>query len=241
MNHAPAWRLCGGTTAALALGLALAGCGVVPRAPAPATEATLSMPVAEPAPGSISASAAEAAAAVPAAALDGVAEPAPAAEPGPATAPVEAPPQVGVASWYGQPFHGRRTANGERYDMHAMTAAHPSLPMRSWVLVRHLGNLREVVLRINDRGPFKWGRIIDLSRAAARMLGIAGVATVEVQRLAPDDVRVAALKAPPARRESRQAPPRELKPVVARARHEPDDTARRSVSASAARRPARSG
>ena len=212
---------------------------MVPRTPAAATEATLSMPAAEPASGSISASAA--AAAVPAAALDGVAEPAPAAEPGPAMAPAEAPPQVGVASWYGQPFHGRRTANGERYDMHAMTAAHPSLPMRSWVLVRHLGNLREVVLRINDRGPFKWGRIIDLSRAAARMLGIAGVATVEVQRLAPDDVRVAALKAPPARRESRQSPPRELKPVVARARHEPDDTARRSVSASAARRPARSG
>ena len=238
MNHAPAWRLCGGTTAALALGLALVGCGVVPRAPAVATEATLSMPGVEPAPGS----AAAAAAAVAIAAPDGVAaEPAPAAESGPVGAPAEPPPQVGVASWYGQPFHGRRTANGERYDMHAMTAAHPSLPMRSWVLVRHLGNLREVVLRINDRGPFKWGRIIDLSRAAARVLGIAGVATVEVQRLAPDDVRVAALKAPPARRESRQTPPRELKPVVARARHEPDDTARRSVSASAARRSARSG
>lgn len=90
--------------------------------------------------------------------------------------------QSGVASWYGRRFHGRRTANGERYNMNAMTAAHRKLPFGTWVRVERLDNGRQVVVRINDRGPFIKGRVIDLSRAAARRLGIlgAGVASVRI-------------------------------------------------------------
>lgn len=99
-----------------------------------------------------------------------------------------APAETGIASWYGRPFHGRRTANGERFDMHAMTAAHKTLPFGSLVLVRNPANERQVVVRINDRGPFRRGRIIDLSQAAARALGIAGLAPVELRpaTAAPD-------------------------------------------------------
>ena len=78
----------------------------------------------------------------------------------------------GEASWYGEPFHGRRTASGERFDMNALSAAHNSLPFGTRVRVRNLRNGREVVVRINDRGPHARGRIIDLSRAAARALGL---------------------------------------------------------------------
>ncbi len=90
---------------------------------------------------------------------------------------------VGVASWYGGTFHGRTTASGEPYDMHAMTAAHPSLPFGTKVRVTNLENGRSVVLRINDRGPFAKRRIIDVSRHAAEHLGFlgAGVARVRVQ------------------------------------------------------------
>ena len=77
----------------------------------------------------------------------------------------------GIASWYGNDFHGRRTANGEIYDMDALTAAHKTLPLPSYVLVTNLANGRILLLRINDRGPFVAGRIIDLSRQAARLLG----------------------------------------------------------------------
>jgi len=86
----------------------------------------------------------------------------------------------GLASWYGEKFHGRRTASGERFDMNALTAAHPSLPFGSRVRVRNLRNGREVEVRINDRGPFTGGRVIDLSRAAAQVLGLvqAGVGPV---------------------------------------------------------------
>lgn len=170
--------------------------------------------------------------------------PAPEADASLPAVPVEPKPlpQVGIASWYGVPFHGRKTASGERYDMHAMTAAHPTLPLRSYVLVRHVGNQREVLLRVNDRGPFKWGRIIDLSRAAARWLGVDGIARVEVWTVGADDPRVLALKAAPApRREARQAPLREARTVEVRIRRTPDEPARRSVSASAARRSVRSG
>jgi rare lipoprotein A len=79
--------------------------------------------------------------------------------------------RIGVASWYGSDFHGRRTANGETYDMNAMTAAHPTLPMPTIVRVTNLDNGRSIVVRINDRGPFADDRIIDLSRAGARELG----------------------------------------------------------------------
>jgi rare lipoprotein A len=105
--------------------------------------------------------------------------------------------ETGVASWYGSPFHGRRTANGEVYDMHAMTAAHRTMPLPSYAKVRNLANGREIVVRVNDRGPFKKGRIIDLSRAAARKLGITGIARVEVRRLMHDEIRTGAWKAPP--------------------------------------------
>ena len=80
--------------------------------------------------------------------------------------------EKGVASWYGKPFHGRTTANGERYDMSKMTAAHRTLPFDVMVRVTNLDNGRSVKVRINDRGPFVDGRIIDLSRAAAKKLDL---------------------------------------------------------------------
>jgi rare lipoprotein A len=104
--------------------------------------------------------------------------------------------ETGIASWYGKPFHGRRTATGEVYDMHAMTAAHKTMPLPSYALVRNPANKRQVVVRINDRGPFKNGRIIDLSHAAARKLGIGGIAPVEVRRLTHAEIRSGAWKAP---------------------------------------------
>ncbi|WP_298833370.1 septal ring lytic transglycosylase RlpA family protein [uncultured Piscinibacter sp.] len=107
--------------------------------------------------------------------------------------------ETGIASWYGRPFHGRRTATGEVYDMHAMTAAHKTMPLPSYALVRNPRNKREVVVRVNDRGPFKPGRIIDLSRAAARKLGIGGIAKVEVRRLTHAEIRSGAWKLPPQR------------------------------------------
>lgn len=90
----------------------------------------------------------------------------------------------GVASWYGLPFHGRRTASGERFDMTAFTAAHPTLPFGTRVKVKSLVNGREVTVRINDRGPYTGGRIIDLSHAAARALGLLSRGTKLVE-LAP--------------------------------------------------------
>ncbi len=107
--------------------------------------------------------------------------------------------QTGVASWYGKPFHGRRTASGEVYDMHAMTAAHKTMPLPSYARVRNPANGREVIVRINDRGPFKPSRIIDLSQAAARHLRIGGTATVEVTRLMHDEIRSGAWQRPAAR------------------------------------------
>jgi rare lipoprotein A len=91
----------------------------------------------------------------------------------------------GQASWYGNRHHGRRTASGERFDQHALTAAHRSLPFGSKVRVTNLNNQRSVVVRINDRGPYARGRIIDLSRAAAERLGMLsrGVAPVRVEGL----------------------------------------------------------
>lgn len=91
--------------------------------------------------------------------------------------------EEGVASWYGPDFHGKRTANGERYDMNALTAAHPTLPLPSIVKVTNLDNGRMLNVRINDRGPFHGRRIIDLSRRAAQLLGFyeAGTARVRVE------------------------------------------------------------
>ena len=96
----------------------------------------------------------------------------------------------GVASWYGKKFHGQKTSIGEPYDMFAMTAAHPYMPIPSYARVRNPRNGREVIVRVNDRGPFVPGRVIDLSYTAALKLDLlSGVAPVEVQRLTFDDIR----------------------------------------------------
>jgi len=94
----------------------------------------------------------------------------------------------GVASWYGPGFHSAQTSNGEPYNMYGMTAAHKTLPLPTYVQVTNLSNGRSVVLRVNDRGPFKDGRIIDLSYTAAAKLDIlrAGTAFVEVRALTPE-------------------------------------------------------
>lgn len=89
--------------------------------------------------------------------------------------------EVGIASWYGVPFHGRKTANGEIYDMHGMTAAHPTLPLPSVARVTNLQNGKSIVVRINDRGPFAKQRIIDLSRRAAWELGFKDQGTTDVE------------------------------------------------------------
>ncbi len=93
--------------------------------------------------------------------------------------------QRGVASWYGKPFHGRATASGEIYDMHGLTAAHRQLPLGTRIAVHNLDNGRQVELRINDRGPFIRGRILDLSFGAAKVLGVVGpgLARVEIRIL----------------------------------------------------------
>jgi rare lipoprotein A len=169
--------------AALALGLLLAGCGTPPR------------PVVRDGPPR----------AVPAG-LDQVPDAVPRLEPlrvGGPNKPYEvlgrwyAPASTdiawrerGLASWYGAKFHGRPTASGEVYDMFAMTAAHKTLPIPSYARVRNPASGREVIVRVNDRGPFVDGRIIDLSYTAALRLGLlGGVAPVEVVRLTHDEIR----------------------------------------------------
>ena len=102
-------------------------------------------------------------------------------------ASVQAYRQRGVASWYGKKFHGQRTASGETYDMYAMSAAHPTLPIPSYARVTRVATGRSVIVRINDRGPFHQGRMIDLSYAAALKLGFAqlGSAEVELESIEP--------------------------------------------------------
>ncbi len=97
----------------------------------------------------------------------------------------------GHASWYGKKFHGKATANGERYDMYGMTAAHPTLPLPSYVRVTRLSTNKSVVLRVNDRGPFLNNRLIDLSYVAAYKLGMLspGSAEVLVERITPEQIR----------------------------------------------------
>ncbi len=123
--------------------------------------------------------------------------------------------QRGHASWYGRRFHGKPTSSGEPYDMYAMTAAHPTLPIPSYARVTHLDNGRSVVVRVNDRGPFLRGRVIDLSYAAAHKLGYvnSGSAQVEVEQILPSEapLTVAARTVPP-------LPARASEGVVAEAR-----------------------
>jgi rare lipoprotein A len=98
--------------------------------------------------------------------------------------------ESGLASWYGAKFHGRPTSSGEPYDMFAMTAAHRTMPIPSYARVRNPANGREVIVRVNDRGPFADGRVIDLSYTAALRLGVlGGVAPVQVRRLTHSDIR----------------------------------------------------
>ncbi len=112
--------------------------------------------------------------------------------------------QRGVASWYGKKFHGQRTASGEPYDMYAMSAAHPTLPIPSYARVTRVATGRSVIVRINDRGPFHQGRMIDLSYAAALKLGFAhlGSAEVELESIEPGQAvtptQQAATTTPPA-------------------------------------------
>ena len=113
--------------------------------------------------------------------------------------------QKGTASWYGRPYHGRRTSSGERYNMNALTAAHKSLPFGTMVRVVNLDNDRSVVVRINDRGPFVKGRVIDLSRKAASSLGMEGAGTARVA-LYLDDGRLPSSTRVAARNERRNPP-----------------------------------
>ncbi len=92
--------------------------------------------------------------------------------------------EEGLASWYGREFHGRRTSNGEVYDMYGVTAAHKTLPLGTYVRVHNLANDRTLDVRINDRGPFVRGRIIDLSYTAAQKLGVVGPGTAPVKIMA---------------------------------------------------------
>ena len=116
--------------------------------------------------------------------------------------------ETGLASYYGNKFHGRRTSNQEVYDMYAFTAAHKSLPLPSFARVTNLENGRSVVVRVNDRGPFHEGRVIDLSYAAAVRLDIhrRGTGRVEVRALQPGDIGIVQAPAPPSTPESTPAP-----------------------------------
>jgi len=96
--------------------------------------------------------------------------------------------ETGIASWYGDPFHGQKTSNGEVYDMYQMTAAHKHLPLPTFVEVTHLGNGRKIIVRVNDRGPFKGERVIDLSYAAAKSLDMINAGTARVSIRALDNV-----------------------------------------------------
>jgi len=108
-------------------------------------------------------------------------------------APYGEPYQIGFASYYGSEFHGRRTSSGEIYDMNALTAAHNTLPLGTIIRVTNLSNHRSVMVKVNDRGPFKPGRILDLSLGAARQLGMIRKGTarvrIEILELGEDDGR----------------------------------------------------
>lgn len=106
--------------------------------------------------------------------------------------------EVGIASWYGSKFHGQKTANGEPYSMYTMTAAHARLPIPCYVRVTNLDNGRKAIVRVNDRGPFHGGRVIDLSYVAAKKLGYAdkGTARVEVAAIDPAEYQRNSVESP---------------------------------------------
>ncbi|MEW6689450.1 MAG: septal ring lytic transglycosylase RlpA family protein [Pseudomonadota bacterium] len=117
--------------------------------------------------------------------------------------------ETGIGSWYGRRFHGAPTSSGEPYDMYALTAAHPTLPIPSYARVTNPANGRSVVVRINDRGPFHAGRVIDLSYAAAYRLGFAqaGSARLEVESIVPGEATLVAAPPPPGARAEEAEPP----------------------------------
>jgi rare lipoprotein A len=123
--------------------------------------------------------------------------------------------QRGIGSWYGRKFNGQRTSSGEPYDMYAMTAAHATLPIPSYARVTDLDNGRSVIVRINDRGPFHSGRLIDLSYAAAYKLGYAaaGSAPVEIEAITPDEMPLLAARQHQAAKTA-AAPPQQARPMA---------------------------
>ena len=126
----------------------------------------------------------------------------------------------GVASWYGRKFHGERTSSGEVYDMYAMTAAHPTLPLPSYARVTSMASGKSVVVRVNDRGPFLHNRVIDLSYAAAHRIGIAqaGSGEVEVEAIIPNETTIViSAPLPPVAAAPVAAPPAGTPPGEARA------------------------
>ena len=126
--------------------------------------------------------------------------------------------EAGLASWYGRKFHAQSTASGEPYDMYAMTAAHKTLPLPSYARVRNPANGREVIVRVNDRGPFHDDRVIDLSYTAALKLDLLrGVAPVEIERLTNEDIRTGAWRRGDAPVLAQQAAPAATAATVAAA------------------------
>ena len=99
--------------------------------------------------------------------------------------------QIGTASWYGRYFQGKQTANGESYDMNALTCAHRSLPLGTWLRVTNLKNRKSIFVRVNDRGPLPEDRIVDLSYGAAKAVGITGLGKVKLEKLRPGDPEMA--------------------------------------------------
>lgn len=140
--------------------------------------------------------------------------------------------QTGVGSWYGKQFHGKRTATGETYDMFAMTAAHPTLPLPSYAQVTNLDNGKSIIVRVNDRGPFLNSRVIDLSYGAARRLGYAnkGTAHVRVKRLTFNEIRSGQYNAPSTPGSTQVA----SAPVVSAADEAPNDVRVNAIEATPA-------
>ena len=139
----------------------------------------------------------------------------------PVTPPVVGGRQEGIASWYGPGFHGKRTANGEVYDPYELTAAHQTLPLGTRVMVTSLTNGRAVEVRINDRGPFIDGRVVDLSYAAASVIGMIGPGTMPVRvEVLDTPVQVASRRPTPAAPRARSAPSTS-RPVIRPAEREP--------------------
>jgi rare lipoprotein A len=147
----------------------------------------------------------------------------------PVTPPVVGGRQEGIASWYGPGFHGRRTANGEVYDQYELTAAHQTLPLGSRIMVTSLTNGRAVEVRVNDRGPFVGGRVVDLSYAAASVIGMIGPGVMPVRLEVLDAPVQVASRQPtpmpaPARRSEQAPEPRRPEPADRAPEPEPAPT-----------------